>query len=165
MIYPNPAVCKVQIAHSQTAKLADTHPGSKQNNKFIIILGIGLVLLDKGHPDVLLFLGHSNTLLRIIGNDIYQLEVKEIPADNILVAGHLEGRLYNTANAGDRAVPFPILVELYDPLLGIRNFDVPDLMVAEVLFFDQIEYKIIPDPGYTGRPVSIRYSVPAAQSL
>ena len=57
MIHTDPAVLKIQILQGQTAEFADTHSGSQQHYKFIVVLGVALVLSDEVHPNLLLFLG------------------------------------------------------------------------------------------------------------
>ena len=63
VIYPDFSPGKVQISLCQPAELADTHSGSQQHYKLVVILAVGLVLPDEIHPKCLLFLCHGNALL------------------------------------------------------------------------------------------------------
>ena len=104
VIHPDTTVLKIQIAFGQAAELAHPHPGFQQDYKLIVILAVGLVTPNKTHPDFLLLLGHGDSLLRVIGNDLHQLEVEGIFSDDILVAGHLKCQFDNAPHAGDGAV-------------------------------------------------------------
>ena len=63
VIYSDFPPGKVQISLCQPAELADTHSGSQQHYKLVVILAVGLVLPDEIHPKCLLFLCHGNALL------------------------------------------------------------------------------------------------------
>ena len=153
MIHTDSAIFKVKIALGQSAKFTDTHPSSQQHDKFIIILAVGLILPNEVHPDFLLLVSHGNTLLRIIGNNIYQFEIKRIFSDNIFVISHLKRRFDNAPDACNRAVPLAVAVELHNPLLGIRYFNIPNLPVSKILFLNQVQYKIVPDFGVISNPL------------
>lgn len=126
VIYPDFPPDKVKISLCQPAKLADTHPGSQQYHKLVVILAVGFILPDEIHPKCLMLLRHRNALLRIVGNHIDQFEVKGIPTDHIFIVRHLESRFDNAPNAGEGAVSLSVLVQLHDPFLRVRNLDVPD---------------------------------------
>ena len=147
MIHPDFSPGKVQISLCQTAKLADAHPCPQKNNKLVIILAVGLVLPDEIHPKRLLFLRHGNTLLRIVGNHIDQLEIERIPADHILVICHLESRFDNAPDAGEGGVSLAVLMQPHDPFLCIRNLDVPDGTKVEIFFLHQVQRKVLADFG------------------
>ena len=110
MIHTDFPAVKIQIALCQTAKLADTHSRSQQHDKFIIILCIGFIFTDKPHPKFLLFLCHGDTLLRIVWHNIYQLKIKWIPADNVLIICHLKSRLYNAPDTCNGTVSFSVIM-------------------------------------------------------
>lgn len=82
VIHPDTPVLKIQITFGQAAELAHSHPGFQQDYKLVVILAVGLVTPDKAHPDFLLLLGHGDSLLRVIGNDLHQLEVEGILSDD-----------------------------------------------------------------------------------
>lgn len=70
-----------------------------------------------------------------------QFEDKQVLANHILVAGHLEGRFDETSDTGDGAVTSAVLMQLHKPLLGIRDLDRADLAITKVLLLDQIQNK------------------------
>ena len=147
MIYPDFPPDKVKISLCQPAKLADTHPGSQQYHKLVVILAVGFILPDEIHPKCLMLLRHRNALLRIVGNHIDQFEVKGIPTDHIFIVRHLESRFDNAPNAGEGAVSLSVLVQLHDPFLRVRNLDVPDGTITEIFLLHQIQHEVIADFG------------------
>lgn len=96
MIHTDLPILKVQVLFREAAELADTHARFQQYHELVVILGVGLVGTDKGHPCVKLLLRQGKPLFRIIGHHIGQLEDERVLANRILVAGHLEGRFNNT---------------------------------------------------------------------
>ena len=136
MIHTDSAVLEIQVFLGKAAKLADSHPGFQQNNKLVVILGIGSVVPDVIHPGCELFIGQGNSGYRIVYHRIRQLEYKRILSDGILITGHLERRFDNAPHTGDGAVTSAVLLQLHKPQLGIGYLDGVDLSVAKVLFLD-----------------------------
>ena len=118
MIHPNPAILEVQILLRQAAELADAHPRFQQNNELVVILGIGAVLADEGHPCIQLLFRQGDPLLGSLGTTSGQLEDERILANGVLVAGHLERGLHHTPNSGDGAVASTILCSFMNQSLA-----------------------------------------------
>ena len=119
VVHPDAPVLEVQVFACQTAELTDAQACIQQHDKLVVVLGIGLVLPDEVHPGPELLLGQRDAALGVIRYHVGQLEDKWVLAYGVLVAGHLEGRLHNAADAGDGAVTLAVLVQLQEPQFGV----------------------------------------------
>jgi len=145
MIHTDSAIFEVQILSGQTAELTDSHAGFQKHHKLIVIFVVGVVSLDKVHPDSQMFFREGNSRHGIIYHHIRQFEDKRILSDCILITRHLKCGFNNTSHTADSAEPSAILLELCEPLLGIGYLDGADFAIAEIFFLDQIQNKLIAD--------------------
>lgn len=145
MIYSDSAILEVQILSGQTAELADSHAGFQKHYKLIVVFGVGFVALDEIHPDRQLFLGECGPRHRIVHHHIRQLKYEWIFPDRILIASHLKCGLNDTSHTGDGTVTSAILLQFGEPLFGIGYLNGADFAMAEILFLDQIQNKVVTD--------------------
>ena len=110
VIHMDFTLLKVDILLSQTAELADPHSRSQQYHKLIIILAVGSVVPDKVHPDCFLFFCQSDPRNSIIHHRVCDLEGEGVPANDLLIPGHIKRRFDHAADIGNRTVPFPFLL-------------------------------------------------------
>ena len=94
-----------------------------------------LVTLDKAHEGIPLLLGQCDSLLGVILHHVGQLEVKGISAQNFFLVGHLKSGLHNAADAGNGTVAPAVLLQLHEPELCVRGFDIPDSSLSKSFFF------------------------------
>ena len=83
-------------------------------------------------------------------SDIFNNELFEAFAsasDNVFIICHQKSGLYNTSDTCNGAVSFSVIMQLHDPLLGIRYLNIPYLPIAEILFLNQVKHKIVSDFG------------------
>lgn len=77
-----------------------------------------------------------------------QWKVEGILSDDVLVAGHLKGRLDNAPDAGDGTVSPTVPLQLHKPQLGVRGTDGVDHTIAEILFFCKVQHEVVADFGH-----------------
>lgn len=125
------AVLEVQILNGQPAELADPHAGAEQNVEHIAVPAVVGIFLDKFHEGPLMLRRQRLPLFRIVDQHAHQAEGEKIFADDVVVIGHLEGRLDHASNAANRAVTPAFFLQLHEPELGIRGADGGDQAAAE----------------------------------
>ena len=59
----------------------------------------------------------------------------------------MESGFHNAANTGNGTVSPSVLLQLHQPQLGIRGFDIPDFAVPEVFFLHKVEYEVVSHLG------------------
>ena len=109
----NGLILHIQVIHSQTHKLGNSHTRIEQDIHTIIIFAIMLVLFDKGQEFALLVSGDSFSGDRIVDDNLCQLKVKGILADVVILHRHSKCRAKNTTDAVNRTItPLVLFLQL-----------------------------------------------------
>ena len=91
MIYIDSSILKINISVRQSAKLGNTKPRSKQNDKLVIILVTDLIAFNK-EKRLFSCIGERGTFGSVSYlNDCNNLKVKEIFPDTVIMNRCIEG--------------------------------------------------------------------------